>query len=81
MTKSNLIDNGGFAFRAETSSDSVTVINASNNWWGSSDPATIAGMIFDNSDYPSYPIVAFTPYAGGPIPIDDTSSTAVIQIA
>ena len=79
MSRSNLIGNGGYAFWAQTGSDSITTINAANNWWGVADSAAMEEMIYDNYDYPSYPIVAFMPFAAGPIPIDDSSSTAVFE--
>lgn len=79
MHNSNLIDNGGYAYHARTTEDSVRILNAANNWWGTTEATAIANMIYDNSDHPTYPVVAYMPYAGAPIPIDDTVATSVAE--
>ncbi|MCP3671886.1 MAG: hypothetical protein GY814_15935, partial [Gammaproteobacteria bacterium] len=45
-----------------------TVLNATGNWWGSSDPSVIAAKIYDytgSSDHSSSPVVNFGGYLNG----------------
>jgi RHS repeat-associated protein len=41
-------------------------INAPNNWWGTTDPASIEASIFDNLDNATLPVVDYTPFLDGP---------------
>ncbi len=79
MHRSNFIGNGAYALRAETASDSIPTIDATNNWWGVSDSAAIEEMVFHNSDDASCPVISFMPFAEQYIPISDTNSTAVFE--
>ncbi|MCP4238762.1 MAG: hypothetical protein GY770_35195, partial [Aestuariibacter sp.] len=42
-----------------------TVLDATGNWWGSSDPSVIAAKIYDYSDTSSRPVVNFGGYLDG----------------
>ena len=50
--------------------ESHTILTATHNWWGSTDPGAIGTSIRDFSDDPTLPLVNFTPFLesqGGPI--------------
>ncbi|MCK4403722.1 MAG: S8 family serine peptidase [candidate division Zixibacteria bacterium] len=58
-------------YLGEYQNPDVTVINAENNWWGSSDSAEIAETIFDHEDDPNSPTADFIPYRTSPIQPSD----------
>jgi hypothetical protein len=44
------------------------------NYWGTTDPDSIAAMIQDSTDYPEiHSTVLFEPFAGGPVPTEKKS--------
>jgi len=67
---SNIIDNGSYAFYTSACSDPQTIIDAENNWWGTSDPTAIEALIFHHADYASSPTVDYAPCADNPFPFD-----------
>lgn len=73
MHQSNITNNGTHAFYASACTDTETVINAENNWWGTTDPAEIESMIWHHTDYSSAPTVDFTPCADEPFIFDITT--------
>lgn len=46
--------------------DTSVILNAQNNWWGTTDPATIADRINDQSDNAARPTVDFSYYLTSP---------------
>lgn len=64
VTDNSILDNNRHNYYAYYFADATTtILDATNNWWGSSDLAEIGNKIFDNSDQPSYaPIVNITNY-------------------
>lgn len=42
-------------------------VDARGNWWGTSDPALIKGMLFDKSKSPAIGAIDFSPAAQGPL--------------
>jgi len=43
------------------------VMDLTNNWWGTSDPDSIAAWIRDGVDDPQFPIVQYDPFALQPV--------------
>ncbi|EEF23711.1 conserved hypothetical protein, partial [Ricinus communis] len=66
LTNNNISGNGSYNFFFSQSSaflnPATTKVSAKNNWWGSADPATIAGKIYDYSDYNVLPTLDFSNY-------------------
>jgi hypothetical protein len=60
---SNIINSGVYAFYTSICSDWTTVINAEENWWGTTDSATIEAMIYHSVDKPTAPVVDYIPCA------------------
>jgi hypothetical protein len=72
---SNIINSGQYAFHTSTCSDPWTVIDAENNWWGTTDSEAIEAMIFDYLDKVNAPRVDYSPCA--PDSIDHSLTTGV----
>ena len=73
MHHCNITDDGNFAFYASACTDTETVIDAEDNWWGTTDLSEIESMIWHHSDYASAPTVDFTPCADEPFIFDITT--------
>jgi hypothetical protein len=55
-------------------SGAPVVLDLSGNYWGTSDSATIAAIIFDGNDDPSnHCTIQFLPFANGPVPSETTT--------
>lgn len=67
------MDNGDYAFYVSACNDPTTVIDATNNWWGIADSASIEAMIYHHTDYPSLPVVDYVPFADSPFVFGDTT--------
>jgi len=74
---SNILNNSGYNFLVSNEDDNSTTVDVANNWWGTTDSATIAGSIFDYYDYGFGPKVGFVPFAAEPFDIDDTTAVDV----
>ncbi len=72
MTGCNFTDCGGYAFLISVDNDTLTAINATNNWWGTTDPVLIEDGIYHQVDYSLYPLVDFVPFAESPFAINCT---------
>ncbi|MFH2009618.1 MAG: right-handed parallel beta-helix repeat-containing protein [bacterium] len=64
-----------FNILAEGYPDWIQYPNATNNWWGTTDPAVVAEAIHDGVDEEGYGIVSFEPLLSGPVEAPDTRVT------
>lgn len=62
VTGNSILDNTSYDYYAYYFGDAAgTILDASSNWWGSTDPEVIAGLIYDNADQSTYaPIVDYS---------------------
>ena len=63
MQECNIVDNGEYAFYVSACNDPTTVIDATNNWWGITDSASIEAMVYHHADNPTCPVVDYVPFA------------------
>jgi len=68
----NIVNNGEYAFYVSSCNDPTTVIDATNNWWGIVDSASIEAMVYHHADNPSCPIIDYVPFADSSFEFDDT---------
>ncbi len=67
VTGNSLYSNTGDDYRALSFGNAgTTVLNATGNWWGTTDAATIAVNIWDHTDSSSSPTVSFLDFLDGP---------------
>lgn len=71
------MDNNGYDVLVSNSQDLTTTIDVTDNWWGVTDSAAIADMVYDRLDYGVGPTVDFVPFALEPFDIDDSLPVAV----
>ena len=62
----NILDCGVYAFYLSAINDPITVIDASLNWWGTADAASIETIVFHHADNPLFPILDYVPFADSP---------------
>ncbi len=77
MQGCNILDNADKAMKVVSENDSLTIIDATNNYWGTIDSAEIEDMIFHNADISSVPTVDYVPFALDSFDIENSSPTAV----
>jgi len=75
--KSDFLDNGDQALRFEAKADSNIALDATDNWWGTTDSASIEAIVFHQPDSAICPEVCFVPFAQSFIPLDDSVATSV----
>ncbi len=63
----SVIDNDFAAAQIVLTGDANATVNLKHNWWGTMDPALIAGRITDHADDPDRPSADFSPYLDGPV--------------
>lgn len=76
MHECNIVDNGQYAFAA-TTDDNVPVIDATNNWWGTTNLASIEDLVFHQADSSLFPEVDYDPFAWEPfqsLSVEETPS-------
>ncbi len=66
MQACNIVNNGEYAFYASACNDPTTVIDATNNWWGIADSASIEAIVYHQADDPGCPAVYYVPFTDGP---------------
>jgi hypothetical protein len=67
FTKNNIDSCESFNLIVSDCANNTTVLDASGNWWGSTDTTRIAAMIADHGVKPSFGSVIFSPIATAPI--------------
>ncbi len=75
----NIVNNGEYGLYFKTNDDDTTVIDATNNWWGSTDSARIEEMIYHHVDNPAYAIIDYVPFAECAFEFDDTGQVDVAE--
>jgi hypothetical protein len=70
----NIVNNGQYAFYVSACHDPTTVIDATDNWWGIADSASIEALVYHNADNPNCPVVDYVPFADSSFSFDDTIS-------
>ena len=68
------MNNSGYAFYTSVCYDPTTTINATENWWGKTDSASIEALVYHQADDPDCPVVDFVPFADSAFNFDDTAS-------
>jgi hypothetical protein len=76
VTNSNLTNNAIYAIYAVSVNNPPTIIEAVNNWWGTTETAAIESLVYHYADDNQCPEVAFRPYAQAPVDIYDSIPTA-----
>ncbi len=67
VSNNDIYGNSSYNFFEESDGNSAYEwIDATNNWWGSADPAAIMASIYDFLDDNTRAAVDFTPFLGGP---------------
>jgi parallel beta-helix repeat protein len=66
MTNNNIYENANISIKLEAST--LTSINASNNWWGTTDTTAISQSIYDSKNNSGLGTVIFMPVLSTPIP-------------
>lgn len=83
VTGNSLHDNTGYHYRTDRfGAPATATLNATGNWWGTTDPIAIAAKIYDYHDNPSVaPTVDFSDYLDGPDgnPVPNTAPDIVIN--
>lgn len=77
MQDCNILNNGVYAFYASSCNDQTTIINATNNWWGIADSASIEAMVYHKADNPDSPVIDFVPFADSAFEYDDSTVVSV----
>lgn len=67
QVRQNNISASDISFRAASGAADL-VLDAENNWWGTTDPAEIEESIYHHNDDINVPWVDYEPFASGPIP-------------
>jgi hypothetical protein len=83
--QNHILNGGGASVRALWERGSLTdpvVVDLTDNYWGTDDPAQIAAWTDDYNDYPSqdlwhYVIIDYTPFEGQPVQTESTTWGAV----
>ncbi len=73
MHECNIVNNGEYAFCVSACNDPTTVIDATNNWWGIADSASIEAMVYHHTDNPNLATVDYVPFADSPFVFGDTT--------
>ena len=83
VTGNRFHDNSGYHYRTNRfGAPATTTLNATGNWWGTTDSSTIAAKIYDYHDNPSAsPTVDFGNYLDGPDgnPVPNTAPAVTIN--
>lgn len=66
------MNNGDYAFYVSSCNDPTTVIDATNNWWGIADSASIEAMVYHKADNPNCPVIDYVPFADSSFEFEDT---------
>jgi hypothetical protein len=74
---SNILNNGNMALKVISMSDSLSVIYATDNYWGVTDSAAIAALIYDHADTAAVPTVEYIPFALDSFDISGNSPTGI----
>ena len=65
---------GEYAVYLEYFFEDPAVQDFTNNYWGTTDPDSIAALIWDSNDDPEiHSTVLFEPFAGGPVSTEEKS--------
>jgi len=62
----NIVDCGIYAFYLSSINDATTVIDATFNWWGAADSASIEAVVFHHADSSLFPVLDYVPFADSP---------------
>jgi hypothetical protein len=71
----NILSNGEYAWYVSTPNYPVTILDATDNWWGTADSAAIEALIYHHIDDTSHPTVDYIPCAAGPFEFSDSTVT------
>ena len=69
LSDNDFLDSTDFSIKGARGDGALSLvdIDASDNWWGTTDQSAIPGMIYDCSDDPNYGCVEFLPLAPSPV--------------
>jgi len=66
VQQSDILNNGKYALYVSSPNNPATVIDATDNWWGTTDSAAIEARIYHQIDNSAHPLVKYTPFARKP---------------
>jgi hypothetical protein len=79
----NILNNGEYALYVSSTNYPITILDATDNWWGTTDSTAIEDMVYHQIDLSFHPLVDYTPFAdsafeyGNPLAADTITSREV----